>query len=98
MRRGLLDRDGDQLRVWRLGTNHMILATHDELERVLAWHEGHHSLRLTVHQVDIAILLVLIRPFCSIQIFVGMLGKISLQELKECMQAARESCTQLPPF
>jgi hypothetical protein len=42
--------------------------------------------------------LVLMRLFCPMQKFVGMLGKISLQELIKCMQAAPKSGTQFPSF
>ncbi len=35
-----------------MGADHMILAAHDELERVLAPREVQHCLRLTMHQMD----------------------------------------------
>jgi hypothetical protein len=38
--------------IWRVGADHMILAAHDELERVLARREIQHRLRLAVHQMD----------------------------------------------
>jgi len=37
-----MDRNGDHLGVWRVGADHMIVATREKLERVLARREAQH--------------------------------------------------------
>src|SRR5262245_5016596 len=55
LRRGLLDRDGDNLGAWGMGTDYMIRAAHDELQRVVARRELKHRLRLAMHQMDMVL-------------------------------------------